>query len=217
MRVATIPTNGRECVERAIEGISHQVDHIIIVEAGTTVERREYTDPKVIVIPDPEAPDLNISRWWNIGIDWAAARAKEEGLDAWDVAVINDDVIVPSTWFCYIADDIRALGCVAGCSGGRGPVPLMHRAPGIVSVLERIQGFAFVIVGESGLRADEEFKWWFGDDMLGQQAATMGGMVMMPGCHVEHLYPGAQTTMDHQPQIGRDRTRFIEKNGFVPW
>jgi hypothetical protein len=160
---------------------------------------------------------MNISHWWNVGIDWAADLAKQAGDETWDVAVINDDVIVPSTWMCYVADDLRALGCVAGCTGGRSHAPVIHRHVGAVDLYSRIQGFAFIIAGESGLRIDEEIKWWFSDDDLGQEAAAMGGMVMMPGCHVTHLFPGMQTTLDHQPQIGRDRTRFIEKRGFVPW
>jgi hypothetical protein len=215
LRVAVIPTNGRECVEKSIAAISPQVHWITIVEAGNIYQRREYTDEKVVVLQGGE--EMNISHWWNVGIDWAARYAAAAEATEWDVAVINDDVIVPPTWMCYVADDMRALDCAAACSGGRAQAPLIQRAAGPISLYDRIQGFAFVIRGESGLRAIEEFKWWFGDDDIGQRAASMGGMAMMPGCHVEHLYPGAQTTLDHQPQIGRDRDLFIATHGFAPW
>lgn len=216
LRFGVIPTNGRECVEKAVAALLPQVNGLIIIEAGGSVTRRIYPEG-VAVLPDPLAPDLNISRWWNLGIDWAAQQAAAMGATTWDVAVINDDVIVPSTWLCYIADDMRALGCLAGCSGGHGGSPTIHRRAEPVSLFTRLQGFAFVIAGESGLRADEDLKWWYGDDKLGAEAAAAGGMVMFPGCSVQHLYPNAQTTLDHQPQIGRDRTTFITKMGYTPW
>lgn len=214
MQFGVIPTNGRDCVDRAVEALRPQVDRLAIVEGGDPVTKREYPENVDVLQGGAE---LNISHWWNTGIDWAADIAKEAGAEKWDVAVINDDVIVPPTWLCYITQDLRALGAVAGCTGGRNHAPEIQRAARAISLWQRIQGFAYVIAGETGLRIDEGMKWWFSDDDLGATAATMGGMVMMPGCHVTHLHPGGQTTVDHQPQIGRDRDYFIAKWGFVPW
>lgn len=213
-RYAVIPTNGRECVDMAIAAMLHQVDRLAVVESGPSVTSRRYPAEVTHLFGGTE---LNISRWWNVGLDWAEAEATAAGHSTWDVAVINDDVIVPPAWFCYVADDLRALGCVAGCSGGRHGTPQIQRQAGPVGLFDRLQGFAFVLAGESGLRADEEMAWWYGDDDLGARAAAAGGMVMMPGCHVQHLYPNAQTTDAQQPQIALDRATFIRKRGFVPW
>lgn len=216
LRVAVIPTNGRDCVDRAIAAVDHQVHWIVVVESGPSITRREYTNEKVVVLQG--GPELNISHWWNVGIDWAAEYAQAAEVETWDVAVINDDVILPTTWMCYVADDMRALGCVAACSGARIQAPIIHRQAAPVDVFTRLQGFAFVLAGESGLRLDEEnFTWYFGDDDLGARAAAAGGMAMMPGCDVQHLYPNSQVTGEIQVQIGSDGQRFREKWGWLPW
>lgn len=215
IRVGVIPTNGRECVSQAIEALLPQVNYLVVVEAGPNRLPNTYP-PGVTVIPD-QLTDLNISRWWNLGLNWAEKVAKASGEDHWDVAIINDDVIVPSSWFCYVADDLRALGCTAGCSGGSGNGVTIHRKPGPIDIFTRIQGFAFVVVGESGLRADEELHWWYQDDKLGADAATAGGMVMFPACTVNHLYPNSQMTNEMHVQIAQDREVFIRKMGYAPW
>lgn len=215
IRLGVIPTNGRECVFQAIDALLPQVNYLAVIEAGNSRIKNTYP-PGVIVLSD-HSDTLNISRWWNIGLNWAEKMAQASDEPMWDVAIINDDVIVPGTWLCYVADDMRSLGCKAGCSGGSGNSVTVHRAPGPISVFSRIQGFAFVIAGESGLRADEELQWWYQDDKLGADAAAAGGMVMFPGCSVTHLYPNSQMTPEMQVQIGLDREVFVRKMGYAPW
>lgn len=215
IRLGVIPTNGRACVFQAIEALLPQVNYLAVVEAGPERTHNEYP-PGVTVVPD-HLTTLNISRWWNIGLNWAEKVAQASGEETWDVAVINDDVIVPDTWLCYVADDMRTLGCKAACSGGNGNSVTIHRNPGPINIFTRIQGFAFVIAGESGLRADEDLHWWYQDDKLGADAASAGGMVMFPGCAVNHLYPNSQMTNEMHVQIAQDRAVFIEKMGYVPW
>lgn len=215
IRLGVIPTNGRECVLQSVNALLPQVNYLAVIEAGHDRIHNQYPDG-VIVLPDHQG-GLNISRWWNLGLDWAEKIALASDEDTWDVAIINDDVIVPPTWFCYIADDMRALGCKASCSGGNGNSVHVQRHAGPVSVFSRLQGFAFVIAGESGLRADEELHWWYQDDKLGADAAVAGGMVMYPGCEVRHLYPNGQVTGEMQVQIGLDRETFVRKMGYAPW
>lgn len=215
MRFGVIPTNGRQCVSQAVDALLPQVAYLAVVEAGTRVEPREY--PAEVTVLRDQGDDLNISRWWNLGLNWAEKIAKAADAPIWDVAIINDDVIVPRTWLCYVADDMRALGCAAACSGGPGTSPVIHRKPGTASVFTRLQGFAFVLAGETQLRADEDLSWWYQDDKLGADAALAGGMVMFPDCHVRHLYPNGQITPEMQVQIGRDRETFIQKMGYAPW
>lgn len=200
---------------KAVNALLPQVAYLAVIEAGHERIRNQYPDG-VTVLPD-NVGGLNISRWWNLGLIWAEKMAQAAGEPAWDVAIINDDVIVPPNWLCYVADDMRALGCKAACSGGGNNSVHIQRHAGPVSVFSRLQGFAFVIAGESGLRADEELQWWYQDDKLGADAATAGGMVMYPGCHVQHLYPNGQVTGEMQVQIGLDRETFVRKMGYAPW
>lgn len=215
LRFGVVPTNGRDCVDRAIAALRPQVDHIMVIQAGNNVTPRDYP-AGVTLAADQGAP--NISRWWNIGIDWARDTATQLGHLQWDVAIINDDVIVPEGWVCYVADDLRDFGAVAGCSGGpREGVLVVHRRAAPVPLHDRIQGFAFILVGESGIRADEEFTWYFSDDNLGYEAASMGGMAMKPGCHVRHLYPNGQMTAELQVQNSLSAQAFVKKWGKLPW
>lgn len=213
LRFGVIPTNGRDCIQRALPPLMAQADHVVVVESGPEIIERDYPSSVTVLSGGPE---LNISHWWNVGIDWAAEVAKKQGAETWDVAVINDDVIIPDNWFCYVADDMRALNCVAGCSGGRIGRPVIQRVDGPVDVFYRMLGFAYVLAGEYGLRADEDMKVWFGDDDLGARAAAAGGMVVFPGCNVDHLHPSEQF-ISQQAQIVADRTTFIRKRGYVPW
>src|SRR5262249_44438986 len=128
LRFGVIPTNGRDCVGLAINTLRPQVDHLLVIEAGQQVTYREY--PEYVSVLKDNTGSINISRWWNLGLDWAQAIATELEQGTWDVAIINDDVQLPPTWFCYVADDMRTLGCVAACSGGTSGGPAIYRQPG---------------------------------------------------------------------------------------
>lgn len=215
LRMGVIPTNGRDCVTGAVATLLPQVDYLLIIEAGTAVTHRgDYPEERVTVLQD--GGPVNISRWWNLGLDWAQAVATALETDTWDVAIINDDVQVPDTWLCYVADDMRLLGCVAACSGGGGGAPIIHRNQGPMSLYERLQGFAFVVAGESGIRADERFRWYFSDDMLGLIAVGLGGAVMFPACHVQHHFPNLQVSTEMQVMISEDAVKFKEVWGWIP-
>lgn len=213
LRFGVIPTNGRDCVDHAVSTLLHQVNYLLVIEAGTYVTHREYPEG-VHTLSDEGS--VNISRWWNLGLDWCQAVATALEEDTWDVAIINDDVEVPPSWLCYIADDMRALGCVAACSGGTRGGPIIHRTPGPVAVMQRLQGFAFCLAGESGIRADEQYRWYFSDDKLGCIAASMGGVVMYPECHVTHRHPNMQVSHEMQIMITEDALKFKEEWGSLP-
>lgn len=217
MKFGVIPTNGRECVERSVAALLPQVDHLVVVEAGP--ERTERSYPAEVNVLSFPGPECNISRWWNMGLDLCAKLATEAGAKTWNTAVINDDVIVPHGWMDAVVTRMRGLQCAAGCSGGRGPVPVVHHHAGPVDLYTRLQGFAFVLAGEKGIRADEELVWWGSDDQIDWESRLAGGTVMVPGLHVEHLYPNAQT--NHSPELsaqtGRDMELFAKKWGKRPW
>lgn len=79
----------------------------------------------------------------------------------------------------------------------------------------RMIGYAFVVDGQANLRADERFRWWYGDDDLEWQARAAGGTVRVGGVTVEHLYSNASTyenpTLVAQTEV--DAQSFIAKRG----
>jgi hypothetical protein len=53
-----------------------------------------------------------------------------------------------------------------------------------------ITGWCFMLRGESGIMADPQFHWWWGDNDIELQAREKGGAVAVSGCQVRHLHPG---------------------------
>lgn len=215
LRLGVVPTNGRECSLDAVNALLPQVDVLAVVEAGTAPLCRDYGENVVHLHDDTEV--VNISKWWNKGLNWAAETATKLGEETWDVAIINDDVIVQPTWLCYIADDMRNLSCVAACSGGPDYAPIIQRTPGPVPLHTRMQGFAFVVAGETGIRANENMRWYYSDDWMDWLARRFGGMVIFPGCHVEHRYPNGQVTGEMNVYNVEDAEKFKRHWGMLPW
>jgi hypothetical protein len=74
-----------------------------------------------------------------------------------------------------------------------------------------------MVAGELGLRANEDLYWYFSDDWMDWESRKLGGMVMVPGFPVQHLYPNQQVTPEMQVQIAKDAQTFVEIYGTRPW
>ena len=211
---AVIPTYDRlEELRRAVSAIQPQVDRVFVVHNGGP---RPPAREGVEILTHGEKPP-NLSRLWNLGLDAAAEHAKQAGADQWDVAVLNDDVIVPPGWFNICAHTMRKHGGAAACTQPAAPRVLVHTEPGPINLHYRICGYAFILRGELGLRADETIRWWHGDDDLDWRSRKAGGTVVIPG-QIEHLHPNEQTTGVLAAQANRDRATFSQKwEGLLPW
>ena len=113
---------------------------------------------------------VNIHRWWNHGIDMA----KESNADY--IAVLNDDLILKNNPINKIADRMSNTKSVIGY-----PVPNI----GI--------GYCWVLDLKSNLRADENYRWWYGDDDIRLRALEIGEVIHVP-TEVNHLHPNQLTT-----------------------
>jgi hypothetical protein len=85
---------------------------------------------------------------------------------------------------------------------------------------KRITGYCFVVNGSHGLRCDERFKWWYGDDDADWQARRYhNGTWEVDDVTVKHLYPSESTNARPEllAQADRDRETFIQKWGKAPW
>lgn len=218
LRFAIIPSNGREILDSCVQAVQPQVDKVIVINtSGTGFSQYPMRSDEVDQIYGHDG--VNISRWWNQGLNRAAYLAdftkKKQKLDSvtWDVAIVNDDCIVPEGWVAGVAENMRARDAVAGCSGGH---DVVLRAAEAVQLDMRMQGFAFVLKGEHGMRANELFTWYYSDDHIDWESRLAGGMAMMRGFPVEHLYPNGQVTPEIQVQIAEDAANFYASYGRMP-
>lgn len=219
-RYAIIPSNGRECLKRSFDAILPQVDWVILIKTVAGIGGWEqYVTPKSSVLTILDG-DINISRWWNWGLDRVVISLDEDHErrpTKWDVAIINDDVIVPEGWFDAVSERMRTMQVAAACSGGTGGMPVLNTQAMAVPLHTRMQGFAFIVAGELGVRADERLKWYFTDDHVDWKSRELGGVVMIPGMHVEHLYPNGQLTPELLAQTAADAQTFVDIWGRRPW
>lgn len=219
-RFAVVATANRpEVLQQCLDALLPQVDELYVIDNG--LERPVPTEgfgDKAYIARVDMSDGLNLSKLWNIGLDLAAGQV-EPG-EEYEVAIVNDDAIVPEGWFDAVVTVMRECGAAAGCSDpdGRLTAPMLHLEAGPVGLQTRMVGWAHIHAGEKGLRYDEDLKFWFGDDDMDWQAREAGGMVMIPGFPVVNQFPNGQMTPELHHQAGLDRETFGRKwNGRFPW
>lgn len=220
---AIIPTSNRPDVAlRCIQSIRSQVDQIYVIDNGDREIMPTEGDYYSVIRFNRKGELPNLSMLWNMGIVQAQLNATVlREATRWNVVILNDDAVVPDGWVSTVSDRMREAGAAAGCTGssphGAG-VSRVLRSPGPVPLLERMTGWAFLLAGEKGARANEQILWYYTDDHLDWMSRQLGGMIMVAGPAVEHLSPNGQMTPELQEQTVRDRAAFSAYwNGMVPW
>jgi GT2 family glycosyltransferase len=220
-RAAVIPTRDRhdlltECVGSVID----QVDRVIIIDnlSSPPIDVDQWHG-KAAVVRIPLDPP-NISTFWNTGIALADNSAHAAAADAWDIAVLNSDVVVPPDWVDTLSTAMRATTAVLAYPDQHGGTDqLLHTTAGPIDLHQRITGYAYLLRGEAGLRLDEAMSWWYSDDDLDWRAREQGGALLVPGLAVDHRCPNG--SMYERPELGeqagRDRQTFARKWGRTPW
>ncbi|GAA3852384.1 hypothetical protein GCM10023084_03260 [Streptomyces lacrimifluminis] len=227
-RVAVIPTRDRhDMLDDCINSVISQVDRIIVLDnlSNPPIDPEPWHG-KIIVVSVPIDPP-NISALWNVGLlhaDFASGRTDARGLtvfdDAWDIAVLNSDVVVPPGWIDTLSAAMRSTTAVLAYPDQHGGQrQILHTRAEPIDLRQRITGFAFMLRGEHGLRFDEDLAWWFGDDSADWTAREQGGALLVPGIPVEHRAPNISTNERPElvAQTGRDRETFQQKWGRTPW
>lgn len=238
---AVIPTHNRprELLNLVSQLVGQGVtgDRILVINNGNGVTPGVRETCRMI---DDTDRDPHIYRMWNTGLKWAERRATIPGKCASQppephaVAILNDDIQLPDNFVSKMAECLRETD-VTIAFPGQGP-GIVNQLPGNVckrgcagtcavsrgckTTKKRITGYAFVVNGTHGIRCDEQFKWWYGDDDLDWQARRdFNGTQEVSGVTVNHLYPSESTNASpvrlHQAE--RDRETFIKKWGKSPW
>lgn len=220
-RAAVIPTRDRhDMLADCINSVVDQVDHVTVID--NLSDPRIDPEPwhgKVQVVWAPMDPP-NISSFWNVGLALADSQAHRAGATAWDIAVLNSDVVVPPGWVEALSTAMRATSAVLAYPdqhGGRQTI--LHTKAEPIDLRQRITGYAYMLRGEAGLRLDESMVWWASDDDLDWRAREQGGALLVPGLAVEHRCPNGSMyeRPELQAQAGRDMQTFQAKWGRTPW
>jgi GT2 family glycosyltransferase len=214
-RYAIIPTHNRPARLLAlVTALGPQCDVIFVMDNASdpavNVDKLSTAAPQatVMVGHDAEQPP-HLSRFWNEMLDGCWSIAKERGEDHWDVAILNDDAIVPAGWYDACSNALRAhpTAVIAHTTPTR-PALLteLGNDPG-----NRMTPHAFVIRGEVGLRADESMRWWFFDSDLDQRARLAGGVLSVNGPRVVNSLANTTTRGVLAEQAEKDRATFEAK------
>lgn len=158
-----------ELLAALVDGCGVPRERIVLVNTGDHPVSRYRT--RVVT----DRGQVNIQRWWNRGIDYA------EAMGATHVAVLNDDVrLAPGS----LARMMRALAdadaTLAWADSGR------------------MTGWAWLLRLDRGVRPDERFRWWYGDNDLHDRATVNGGVAYTPDSGVEHVHPNEATSASPQ-------------------
>jgi hypothetical protein len=162
----TIPSGTRrQYLQDIIQDSNIPPEKIVIVH---TVESEPINGVNNIWDLEP----VNIHRWWNKGIDVA----RTFGADY--IAVLNDDLKLKNDPINKIANSMKELNAILG-------YPLPYTGA--------IAGYCWVLDIKSNIRADENLRWWYGDNDIQYKAAMQGEFIYVP-CEVEHIHPNELTS-----------------------
>lgn len=162
--------------------------------------------------------DINISKWWNLGLDFIAHQY-DDG-DKWDVAVAETDARMDPHDLDLLRDAMR--NCSSVMAGGDwentlGDNTLYYLRKDNMSVpVGRIPGILKVVAGETGIRHDPEFRWWLADDDYEWQHRSAGGTLLVSGMAVHHTGTQGPLTGERLQAWEEDQAKFFEKWGGMP-
>lgn len=208
-----------------------QLTGVVVVDNGYDPPFHTY-HPNTHFIRDAENPP-NLSRLWNLGLRYVADKEAERVASVapnkpcpndYYVAVLNDDLMtLPDRFVSRLAEAMQDTNAAAAYPdqhligrGVDGPV-IVHTKATPVSLYTRLTGYAFALRGSAGLYADENLRWWYGDDDLDWRAREAGGSVLVGGLRVTHVSPNQSTVGELAAQVEVDRKTFIAKWGRAPW
>jgi glycosyltransferase involved in cell wall biosynthesis len=232
---AIIPTHNRQDeLAELLATIPHYVEVLVVDNASEPpVLDRPALDQRTrgaAVVRDEEQPP-NLSRLWNLGLQWAADRYREYydrpnklGLsDEYGVAVLNDDVLLSPGLLTTLAANLIRHDVDIAFPGPVGSKDFVNRELPFPGTALRMTGWCFMVRGSSGLRANENLRWWCGDDDLQAQAVTHGRGSVRVGLRdfevagLQHRYPDQSTTGALREQADADMKMFVAEWGQHPW
>ena len=162
-----------------------------------------------------DSDEINISKWWNTGLDFIAERAG----DTYDVAWISSDVRVSQETLNVVRGQMREHNTVMAGPDWHNAASshIIRRDTKNHDLSSRIPGVSFILRGESGIRADPEFRWWLADDDLEWTCKVNGGTLLVSGVSLDHLTDGHPLDEPRYQAFQEDIVKFRDKWGDDPF
>ena len=166
-----------------------------------------------------EAHGWPLHRMWNKGLAMAEKAADGK---PFNVLVVNDDVEVPLELCAQLEAGLRVSDDVwISYPNHRGlDIPAGQAVTTVSDHMagQTISGWCFMLRGETGLRIDERFQWWYGDTDLERQVRAAGKQVAAVGCLAAHFDAMTSTMQDpvRLAQAEQDEKEFAAKWGLDP-
>lgn len=191
-------------------------ERIVVVDHNSALPVKPFDGIHVI----RDEGEANISRLWNLGLDFVDDKAWDSD---YHVAVLNDDLRIPIGTLPRLSEVLtETKATISFPDQSRSLAPGAYSKvcqPGPYNLHYRMAGYCWLLHGNTGLRLDENFVWWYGDDDIEWRAAELGGVVRVGGVHVDHLNPNGSTNSnaDLAKQTAVDRQAFVAKWKKAPW
>lgn len=182
MLFMTVPTAGAhpQLLADLVRECGLPPEQVILVATVADVEL-----PEGVIRIDDLGP-RNIQRWWRAGID----EAEKRGATA--VAVLNDDIRLTPQTLPTLHRELVATGAAIASPARAEFRTGVHRRP-LVPYEPRLWGSIWMLDLKTGLRPNETFVWWYGDNDLDIRARRHHGGVVLVPVEYEHVHPSTAT------------------------
>lgn len=159
-----------------------------------------------------ESEEINISKWWNTGLDYI----KEHAQHRHEVLVLSSDIVGCSYSVAMLGAFLRRDNLAMVGPNLWGNIEQKFGKDSARGTHTRVAGCCWMVKGELGLRCDESFRWWYSDDDIEMQARQLGGTGILP---YTLMVGGPDSYMSEEKAkwAVEDRQRFITKWGIAPW
>jgi len=176
-----IPTAGHRdhLLDAILEAAGLPADHVVITTNSPGYSRGDCT-----LVRD-HGP-LNIHRWWNLGIDVL------ERLGLRYATVLNDDVTITPDSLPAMRRALRTTGATLAHPGPAGS----------------LAGHAWTLDLTHGIRPDQTYRWWYGDDQLHHDAKHHGhGAIAIPELVIPNTHHAESTWASPELQALAEQDR----------
>lgn len=201
-----------DLLRRLLTSLDHPAQRIVLVATHPDpIQQMDISDlaGRCVIA---QASERSISQWWNLGLNYVQHFAQPRH----EVAVFSSDMQGTSYSVAAMGTELRRHNLTMVGPNLWGTTFERFNLGDERGPCSRAPGCAWMLAGESNLRCDEQFRWWYADDDIEMQARKHSGVGLVP--HTG-LYGEADTPLNEEKShwAVEDRQKFIAKWGKEPW